>query len=201
MTFSKLNLTKKQINLIILFTITVLLAMLFPFLSNKETQQNIPEKKTLIQIKQADFKNITPGETKLDKVEQELGQPISTVIGTTGTIYQFDSGNEYLPYEVKVDSEDTVQFIERPLVEIPKDNQIKKLTSELKETPTMLYSQASLSGVNLYVFPKSGLAVEATQESGLGLSIKYFTPSDLDTIIENYFPNHSKTFDTEKYHD
>jgi len=200
MTLPKLNFSKKQTNIIILLIIAIIIAIFFTYLSNREKQE--PRTDTsIIQIKQANYQNILPGESKLEDVEKKFGSPISSVISSTGTIYQFESGNKYLPHEVVIDGEDTVQYINRHLVEIPKENQIQKLTKELNETPTVLYSQSSLSGVNLYVFPKSGLALEATQKSGLGLSIKYFSPADLITIIEKHFPNHSKTFDPEKYHD
>jgi len=202
MKLPKINLTKKQTTLLALFIITILLASLLIYLSSKNQQQGPSPETSIIQIKQAQYQDIKPGESKLSEVEEKLGQPISSVITSTGTTYQFESGNQYLPHEVIIDSEDTVQFINRPLVEIPKENQITKYTQELKEQPIKLYNQASLSGVNLYVFPKHGIAIEATEKSGLGLNIKYFPPSDdINMIMDKYFPSYSKIFDPEKYHD
>jgi len=150
-----------------------------------------------------EFSSLSAGKTTLDKVIEQFGQPISsTKSSETTTIYQFASTNPYLPYKVTINEQSRqTELIDRPLVEKPQENLIEKYTKEFNATPIKLYSQTSLSGIYLYVFLKQGFALEATENKGLGLSIKYFPPTDINTFIEKYAPEYSLSFDPNKFHD
>ena len=149
-----------------------------------------------------EFNSISAGKSTLDKIIERFGQPTSSTKSGNTTVYSFASANPYLPYKITVNEQTKqVELINRPLVEKPQENLIEKYTQEFNTVPIKLYSQNSLSGINLYVFPKQGLALEATENKGLGLSIKYFPPTDINTFIEEYAPEYSLTFDPNKFHD
>jgi hypothetical protein len=148
------------------------------------------------------FNTLSAGSSKLDEVIKEFGQPISSTQSGESTTYNFKSSNQYLPYEVTIDNEtNQVEQINRPLVDKPQENLVEKYSKEFSSTPIKLFGQESLSGIYLYVFPEKGLALKATEKDGLGLSIRYFIPTDINTFIQKYAPNYSLTFDPKKYHD
>lgn len=148
------------------------------------------------------FNTISAGSSQLDEVIKEFGQPISSTKSGESTTYQFQSDNLYLPYEVTINSEtNKVEQINRPLVDKPQENLVEKYSKEFNTTPVKLFGQESLAGIYLYVFPEKGLAVKATEKNGLGLSIRYFIPTDINTFIQKYAPDYSLNFDPKKYHD
>jgi hypothetical protein len=183
--------------IVIIFIFGIILKIITPTLISTPTLPITPLENQSIM-----FNSISAGNSQLDEVIKEFGQPISSTKSGETTTYKFKSDNQYLPYEISINNEtNKVEQIYRPLVEKPQDNLIKKYSEEFKTTPIKLYGQESLSGIYLFVFPENGLALKATEKEGLGLSIRYFTPTNIDDFINKYAPNYSLTFDPKKYHD
>lgn len=199
----KTTFPKKRLLILFLILIVLTIGIIFQIItpSPSKTLPSPAQPSPTIISNQINYQSLAPGQSTLDQVTKQLGTPLSSTTSAQGTHYTFNSGNQYLPNEVIINRQNQVEFINHHLTEKPSENQIEKYSQKFARQPIKLYSQTSLSGVHLYVFPQNGLAVEATEKGGLGLSLKYFSPTDINTFIEKYAPRYSQTFDPDKFHD
>lgn len=128
---------------------------------------------------------ITPGYSKIDQVNQQLGQPIDQQPYGQGLQYSYTSSYPTLPNEVVVDSSGTVRFMK----EFLSPGNFEKL-----ETFTSLYGQPDLvlfdteigDSLQANVFLPEGIVVLAHIADGSVQQKWYFEPTSSETFLQSW---------------
>src|SRR3989344_208982 len=121
--------------------------------SKLEDVQSTPEESS---AQASEFKEVKPGSTSKSEVVEKLGTPVEETEKDSYDVLEFESNNPNFHNEVYIESNEA-KFIKQIVVkgdEISASDIIRKYNTK----EYVLYNHSSISGINLYVLPESGIA-------------------------------------------
>ena len=187
---NKFKFGKKQL-LLVLFLIS-LISILYIYLkvsksSKKPTVTPTPIVQGTDQV--ASFKEITPGITSLDRVNELLGYPVDAKLSGNQEIdsYKTDNPNRF---NTVISENGQVKMVREEMTEV------NQKADEIRKTygiaPFVLYSKDPSSVFDLFVYLKNGIAFKGHSD-GTVLEIWYFEPMDsIDKFILTWAKDYSK---------
>ncbi len=140
------------------------------------------------------WKNIVPGTSLLKDVNIQLGEPVSS----DNNQYEYSSDNPNLNHEVLYENNVVVSI--RRIAVIEDQMQIKGAFAQHGQNFTVLYSDKSTLGDNLYVYLNKGIAYLGNPDTDRVLEVWYFRPvNSVDEFITKYAPDYSLVFPQEGF--
>lgn len=177
---------KILIPLLIVFVVSVLFIINY---ANKK-ESTVESKPTLTPVSRiADFNEVVPGKTSIEKINELLGSPLSTISLNNIDTSMYKSSNQYRTHEV-VSENGIVKLIIEEVVDNSKNSEtIKKIYGV---APEVLYEQLPSSVFNLYVYPENGIAYLGHESGNAILQIWYFEPTTIQDFISKWASGFSK---------
>lgn len=184
---------KKILNKKFLFFSLVLLSSIATvFISSKiknnsSVTSNVPT--SLSFSNQIDYQKIIPGVSLKKDVVSLLGDPLNE----EGNTIEYKSSSPNFNHQITFDQE-KVSFVKEIVTLKEKDS--KKGQDVIKaygEPKAMLYGPDAEAGFFLFVYPEDGVAYIGHPESGLLLEIWHFPSTNLESFINKYAQDYSKT--------
>lgn len=128
----------------------------------------------------ANLKDIIPGKTTKNELDNKLGQPIKIEESLNYDVYSYLSENKNWPNQIYVPKkEDKVSLIKEYFPQEKYSQFIEKYGQPEKE----LYNSHSQAGFSVFVFAQKGVAITADSNSEIVLEVWYFSPTTLEDFL------------------
>ncbi len=144
-----------------------------------------------ISTSQTPIESLTLGKSKRTDVINKLGNPIDEKTFGQNQMTSFKSDSPNRNNIIVFDKNDTAQ-VSKEIVTSKDIRTPKSITSKYGNPPETLYGPESQNGINLYVYPKEGIAMLANLESNVLFEIWHFEPIPVENFIQKWAPEYSK---------
>lgn len=181
------NILNNKTSRILIFIITIVLALIL-IITNRQSKQNIdPQIKS---ISNADYQGTKPGTTKYnDFVEKYKDEIIATKSNQGSALVEVKSSNPNYPTEA-IFIDGILAYIK--VVYILNDEiYVKEFTNKYGPFPQTLYGPDASVGYLMGIYPDKGLAVIYHELSETVREAWYFTPTTTQNFIKKYAADYS----------
>lgn len=178
----------KKITILTIISLSFLIFIVIKINNNKQNPivQEIPISTPVNKI--ADFNEIIPGKTSLERINELLGKPLNSTISGELNVSSYKSTNQYRNHKV-YSKEGLAELVVEEVINGSKtSNDIRKIYGI---APEMLYEKTLTSVFNLYVYPSNGIAYLGHEDGGI-LEIWYFVPTTIEDFITRWGSDYSK---------
>lgn len=178
----------KKITILTIISLSFLIFIVIKINNNKQNPivQEIPISTPVNKI--ADFNEIIPGKTSLERINELLGKPLNSTISGELNVSSYKSTNQYRNHKV-YSKEGLAELVVEEVINGSKtSNDIRKIYGI---APEMLYEKTLSSVFNLYIYPSNGIAYLGHEDGGI-LEIWYFVPTTIDDFITKWGSDYSK---------
>jgi outer membrane protein assembly factor BamE (lipoprotein component of BamABCDE complex) len=151
-----------------------------------------PEDQSQFSQKQAEFNDLKPGKSTKKKVEEELGNPITTEQKEEQEISEYKSSSEVNKHRVIYKDGKAIFINETVTIEDKKNFQ--PIIDEFGPAPHILYKGSmAVAGFGLYVYPENGIAyIGNPAGDGVILEIWYFEPTTINEFKSTWATGYSE---------
>jgi len=178
----------KKITILTIISLSFLIFIVIKINNNKQNPivQEIPTSTPVNKI--ADFNEIIPGKTSLERINELLGKPLNSTISGELNVSVYKSTNQYRNHKVYSKDGLAELVVEEVINGSKTSNDIRKIYGI---APEMLYEKTLSSVFNLYIYPSNGIAYLGHEDGGI-LEIWYFVPTTIDDFISKWGSDYSK---------
>jgi hypothetical protein len=184
-----LNFVKsKKIILLVIISLVSIAFLIYKTTSNNRSLKKEPTTK-ISSAEIASFKEIVPGKTSIEKVNELLGTPLDSTKSGDLNVSDYKTDNQYRMHKV---------YSKNGLAELVIEEVIsnEKTAEDIQKTygiaTDILYEKTPLSTFNLYVYPKNGIAYLGHKDGTIN-EIWYFKPTSIEDFIKNWGEDYSKS--------
>lgn len=131
------------------------------------------------------WNNVTPGQTNLEDLTAQMGEPISSEAYGDGQKLSYTSSYPTLPQDVVVDSNGTVQFIKEYLPPDTTEN-IADYITQFGEPDYVLFDENTGDTYNGNVFLNQGVVVFSHFNDGSVNQKWYFQPTTSEVFFQSW---------------
>lgn len=178
----------KKITILTIISLSFLIFIVIKINNNKQNPivQEIPISTPVNKI--ADFNEIIPGKTSLERINELLGKPLNSTVSGELNVSSYKSTNQYRNHKV-YSKDGLAELVVEEIINGSKTaNDIRKIYGI---APEMLYEKTLSSVFNLYIYPSNGIAYLGHEDGGI-LEIWYFVPTTIDDFITKWGSDYSK---------
>ena len=178
----------KKITILTIISLSFLIFIVVKINNNKQNPivQEIPISTPVNKI--ADFNEIIPGKTSLERINELLGNPLSSTVSGEINVSSYKSTNQYRNHKV-YSKDGLAELVVEEIINGSKTaNDIRKIYGI---APEMLYEKTLSSVFNLYIYPSNGIAYLGHEDGGI-LEIWYFVPTNINDFIIKWGRDYSK---------
>lgn len=172
---------KKKL-LILSIAFLIIIVFTYVFQNKKVNTTNNENLQTTTSNKIANFNEILPGETRIDRINELLGEPVESTQEGKLLIQEYKTSNQYRNNKIIINNETIELIIEEIINDSIKSNDIRKVYGI---APHTLYQKIPSSVFNLYVYPNNGIAYLGHEDETV-LEVWYFKPTDIDDFINTW---------------
>ena len=178
----------KKITILTIISLSFLIFIVVKINNNKQNPivQEIPISTPVNKI--ADFNEIIPGKTSLERINELLGNPLSSTVSGEINVSSYKSTNQYRNHKV-YSKDGLAELVVEEIINGSKTaNDIRKIYGI---APEMLYEKTLSSVFNLYIYPSNGIAYLGHEDGGI-FEIWYFVPTNINDFITKWGSDYSK---------
>ncbi len=178
----------KKITILTIISLSFLIFIVIKINNNKQNPivQEIPTSTPVNKI--ADFNEIIPGKTSLERINELLGKPLNSTVSGELNVSSYKSTNQYRNHKV-YSKDGLAELVVEEIINGSKTaNDITKIYGI---APEMLYEKTLSSVFNLYIYPSNGIAYLGHEDGGI-LEIWYFVPTNINDFIIKWGRDYSK---------
>jgi hypothetical protein len=143
----------------------------------------------------ASYREIVPGSTDIDKVNELLGFPKEIGSEDGKDIYDYETSNQFINH--RVISEGGIVKLVKEGVNIEDEKTADSIRETYGDALYVLFEQAPSGVFNLYVYPENGIAYLGHADGTL-LEVWYFEPTSIHDFIARWASNYSEAEYTKK---
>lgn len=166
--------------IVVIAIVVFSLFIIFLNIGDKEKKPEVVTSQTENKI--ISLKNIVPGKTSVEKINELLGTPIESTKSGSLDIYNYKSSNQYRQHQV-YSKDGLSELIVEEIVNGEKTSyDIQRIYGA---PPEILYEKTLTSFFNLYVYPNNGIAYLG-HEDGTILEVWYFVPTKIEDFISKW---------------
>lgn len=172
--------------LFILVIILIVISFLVPEESN-DKQKHTSQKVT--------FKNILPGTSSKQSVEDQLGQSIAVENKDNQDLFQYKSNSQNRNHIVTYNENGTVKLL-KEIVTSQDNSEINanKIKASYGKTQNIYYQDKTdgIPSIYLYIYPDKGLAYLGNPQSNIVIEVWYFVPTDINSFLNSFASEYKK---------
>lgn len=170
-----------------LLVLIVLASILFVANKFSKAPQKVSVSPTPTINKIAEFGEVLPGKTSVDRANELLGFPVKTEKTNKEDVFYYRTTNQYVDH--KIAAENGVVKLVKEAVNLEDNKNADTIRGVYGIAPYVLYEQSPNSVFNLYVYPQNGIAYLGGND-GYVFEIWYFEPTTINNFISTWAPNY-----------
>jgi hypothetical protein len=144
------------------------------------------------------WQGITPGVSKIDQIQQKLGQPIGVEETTDGSKLSYTSHYPSIPNQVVVDKTGTVSFIREQISYDPNHN-LQTYLTQYGQPDLQLFYDTLGDGTRANVFLDEGVVIMTHPQNSAVLEKWYFTPTTQELFMQSWGTSLSAEYEVEQF--